>query len=146
MHKTLTIFQDISDMQGFESFITNEVMPRLLAVPGIVHMEITSMGPAVESTPVNQLSIQFILTIYFESMKAQEDLLGTQEGVELAGIVQNNPYGKVGIFMCREKVFYTTPTFLSNFNPQLVLESNTDARLDRLELGMQEIMKILKGI
>lgn len=104
MYKLSIFFQNINDLPAFKEFLSKQAIPRLLITPNLQKTQVTSIGPSVDFTPNNLLSIQFILELYFDSIEAIYALTESPEGAKLIDLVINNPYSKTGTLFGDERI------------------------------------------
>lgn len=105
MVKTVGIYKNIKDINSFERYYIDKVMPKLLQFPGVIRMRITSLKNATNEQPEGLDNVQLIIETYYQSQDVLEELLQSPDGQEIIQLITNNPTGDVGSFFGKEKIF-----------------------------------------
>lgn len=107
MFKTVGIYKNIVDIDKFEKYYVSEVIPRMLRLPGVIKMEVTSLFHASEQQAQGIDQAQLIIETHFESAETLKKLSSSPEGQEIAKFIINNQAGELASFVGREKSFYS---------------------------------------
>lgn len=107
MFKTVGIYKNIKNPEQFEQYYVKEVMPKMLCLPGVIKMELTSLFHASTQQTEGIGEAQLIIETYFESAETIKRLSVSPEGLELAKIITNNTAGELASFIGRGKTFYS---------------------------------------
>jgi hypothetical protein len=108
MIKTIGLFKNIDNLDEFEQYYVNIVLPKVLKIPGVIKMDITSLLHSNDEQPEGLDDICLIVETYFESLEVFQEILESGENLDLTEevISFSNGQSKFGIFMGKEKTFY----------------------------------------
>ncbi|WP_044642344.1 EthD domain-containing protein [Risungbinella massiliensis] len=88
MFKTIGIYKGLEDVEKFQRFYVQEVMPRMLDLPGVQQMRITALtNTNPEDQPFDMGDVQFIIETFYDSPESVKQVTMTPEGQELIKIL-----------------------------------------------------------
>lgn len=88
MFKTIGIYKGLDDVAKFQRFYVQEVMPRMLELPGVQQMRITALtNTNPEDQPFDMGDVQFIIETFYDSPESVKQLAMTSEGQEMIKIL-----------------------------------------------------------
>lgn len=106
MFKTIALYKQIEDPQSFIRFYVHEFVPKMLALPGVVKLEINHLYPSLMSGPSSEEEPTYFLLCetYFESAEALDQLLKSPEGLELARLIMEEASEFMTAYVAMEEV------------------------------------------
>lgn len=111
MFKTVGIYKDLEDPEEFQKYYMNEIMPRMLTLPGVVKMKITSLkNTNPNEQPPELRGIQLIIETYYESPHFIKNNAMTPKGKKLIQLFSHNYRENMGAFIASE--FTVTPDMI----------------------------------
>lgn len=110
MIKTVSIYTDIEDVEKFQKTYMEEIMPKVLELPGVIKMNVTSLimqNP--EDQPEKLRGVQFIIETYYESLEVVHEIAYSSTGQELLQLLSDKFKGHMGGFFGKEYSIQSTP-------------------------------------
>lgn len=109
MYKTIAIYSRIRDLDEFEVFYTNEVITRVLELPEVKHIRVTTLIPANQLTHTDEVSL--LVETYYHSAEALQKVLDSEEGKEITQYfiyIQESGMANIESFFGNESLFSNT--------------------------------------
>lgn len=105
MIKSISVFSDIEDIQVFEDFFVKKICSILLPIPGVLHINVSSIFPTTEAEQKYN-GIQLIIETYWESQEIMHQILQSPDGQKLLELVSDLPSGNLSSFFGKEITLY----------------------------------------
>lgn len=81
MHKTITMFRKVKDLNELINFYLQEIFPLLHQLPGILYSDVIPIQPMSPDFPEDLEGIQVMMETYFESQEALVNMVESEEGL-----------------------------------------------------------------
>lgn len=109
MYKTIAIYSNIRNLDEFEFFYTNEVISRVVELPEVKYIRVTTLIPANQLAQADEVSL--LVETYYHSAEALQKVLDSEEGKEITQFfiyIQESGMASIESFFGNESVFSST--------------------------------------
>lgn len=101
MYKTIGLYKRMPNEEEFLHFYTNEIIPRLLNIPGVIKVEVTQLISQTNSPD----DYFFMAETYFASPEALQQVLNSEEGAEVFSTMLEHAKPYLSSFIGKEDSF-----------------------------------------
>ncbi|SDZ38455.1 hypothetical protein [Thermoactinomyces sp. DSM 45892] len=106
MYKTIAVYSHIQDLNEFEAFYTNEVVPRILGLEEVKHIRFTTLIPTDQVVSQSE-EISVLIETYYHSAAALRSVLDSEESKEITKYflyIQESGMARIESFLGSELV------------------------------------------
>ncbi|TCS91975.1 EthD family reductase [Hazenella coriacea] len=110
MFKIVGLYRVHNQNEGFEQYYVNELVPRLLEIPGVIKVEVTRLAPSPfhDTLGVKEETPYFMQgDMYFESAESLQEALSSPEGIEVARLIIENAFEFVTLYVGDSYTFHS---------------------------------------
>ncbi|MDQ0418981.1 hypothetical protein J2Z48_003206 [Croceifilum oryzae] len=107
MYKTIAVYSHIHDLNEFEVFYANEVIPRILGLEEVKHIRFTTLIPT-DQIATHSEEVSVLIETYYHSAEALHSVLGSEESKEITQCflyIQESGMARIESFLGNEVVF-----------------------------------------
>jgi uncharacterized protein (TIGR02118 family) len=106
--KVQGLYRNIDDLDEFETYYRDVVIPRILRVPGVIKVDFTSLYHSTDKQPEGLNNIHVITETYFESVEDMKRILSSEEGEAVLQLIASlgEDHTEIASYMAQERVVY----------------------------------------
>jgi uncharacterized protein (TIGR02118 family) len=108
MFKTVGLYREMENPQAFETYYINQIVPKILKIPGVVRVEVTRIFPSpIQPSKQDGNSFFLMSETYFESSEALQNALSTPEGMEAARLIMEAAKNDLEVYVGKADFFHS---------------------------------------